>query len=270
MTQPDLVSKLMEFVRAHNYGYLNPSEEGKPGHYWCLCGWEGPDRSSYWKHLDEALVAESLLGREGQAAPLVCGYWKPGQPWLKCDLPATHGDEPHHWPEPQPSLSTPIVTLKERFVSRDEFNDKIADEAAQSCVDWSNLERRKEALRYIIKQIWNEAITEREASTPIVPGTAEHGMNCPATNPLNEEDCTCGLRWRIELQTEREMHNAWRKRAEEAEQREAQIRKDVLREAFLLRPGLPHDGNSAQFREGYYAGLEAYRQAIRSALKEES
>ena len=36
-------------------------------------------------------------------------------------------------------------------------------------------------------------------------------------NPMSEEFCTCGLEWRIRLRTEMEMHNAWRKRAEEAE-----------------------------------------------------
>lgn len=41
-----------------------------------------------------------------------------------------------------------------------------------------------------------------------------HTRSCPALTP--GEDCTCGLRWRIELQTEREMHAAWRKRACEA------------------------------------------------------
>lgn len=39
-----------------------------------------------------------------------------------------------------------------------------------------------------------------------------HGMNCPALTPGNDEECTCGLRWRIELQTEQTMHAAWRKR----------------------------------------------------------
>lgn len=47
--------------------------------------------------------------------------------------------------------------VMERIVSREEFNDSIADEAAQSCVDWSDPEHRKEALRYTVKQIWNEA-----------------------------------------------------------------------------------------------------------------
>lgn len=45
----------------------------------------------------------------------------------------------------------------------------------------------------------------------------EHGRNCHALGKVGDAGCTCGLRYRIELQTEREMHNAWRKRAEEAE-----------------------------------------------------
>jgi hypothetical protein len=44
-----------------------------------------------------------------------------------------------------------------------------------------------------------------------------HTRSCPALTPGNDGDCTCGLKWRIRLRTEIEMHNAWRKRAEEAE-----------------------------------------------------
>ena len=49
----------------------------------------------------------------------------------------------------------------------------------------------------------------------------KHGMNCPALKSghpyIDDPDCKCGLRWRIELQTAIEMHNAWEKRAYEAE-----------------------------------------------------
>lgn len=45
----------------------------------------------------------------------------------------------------------------------------------------------------------------------------EHSMNCDGNIPQRQNDCTCGLKWRIMLQTEQEMHIAWRKRAEEAE-----------------------------------------------------
>ncbi len=43
-----------------------------------------------------------------------------------------------------------------------------------------------------------------------------HGRNCPAL-AMRGDECTCGLEWRIKLQTEQTMHAAWRKRAEEAE-----------------------------------------------------
>lgn len=44
----------------------------------------------------------------------------------------------------------------------------------------------------------------------------KHGMNCPQLAG-EDEDCTCGLVWRIALSTEQTMHAAWRKRAEESE-----------------------------------------------------
>lgn len=50
-----------------------------------------------------------------------------------------------------------------------------------------------------------------------IRGEFDHRMNCAGNIPSQENDCTCGLKWRIMLQTEKEMHNAWRKRAEEAE-----------------------------------------------------
>jgi hypothetical protein len=50
-----------------------------------------------------------------------------------------------------------------------------------------------------------------------------HKRNCAAWHSpdtgceVNAEDCTCGYRYQIQLQTEQEMHKAWRKRGEEAE-----------------------------------------------------
>lgn len=63
--------------------------------------------------------------------------------------------------------------------------------------------------------------------------TLTHTRSCPALTP-GEDDCTCGLRWRIYLQTEQEMHNAWRKRAEEAESALADERNRARREALEL------------------------------------
>jgi hypothetical protein len=38
-------------LKEHNYFYQEPYGDRKTGFYYCLCGWEGPDRDSYWKHL---------------------------------------------------------------------------------------------------------------------------------------------------------------------------------------------------------------------------
>ncbi len=50
-----------------------------------------------------------------------------------------------------------------------------------------------------------------------------HGMNC-AYRADSDEPCTCGVVLRIALQTEQTMHTAWRKRAEEAERENADLR----------------------------------------------
>ena len=51
--------------------------------------------------------------------------------------------------------------------------------------------------------------------------TSKHGMNCPALGrdepTPGVDDCNCGLYYRRAWETEQAMHNAWRKRAEEAE-----------------------------------------------------
>lgn len=47
------------------------------------------------------------------------------------------------------------------------------------------------------------------------PFPLEHTRSCPW--PMDDEECTCGLAWRVRLATEQQMHAAWRKRAEELE-----------------------------------------------------
>lgn len=65
-------------------------------------------------------------------------------------------------------------------------------------------------------------MSEPEVKQPFPPGVMkaaeqlDHSRTCSAGWDF-ESQCTCGLEWRIKLQTEQEMHNAWRKRAEEAE-----------------------------------------------------
>ena len=53
--------------------------------------------------------------------------------------------------------------------------------------------------------------------------TLTHGRNCTAWTDqhgyqINEEDCTCGLKWRIQTQTAETLLVAWQKRCTEAEQ----------------------------------------------------
>ena len=62
--------------------------------------------------------------------------------------------------------------------------------------------------------------TETANFEELLRGKLGHTRSCPALTPGDDEDCTCGLIWRVRLQTEMTMHNAWRKRAEEAESRE--------------------------------------------------
>jgi hypothetical protein len=58
----------------------------------------------------------------------------------------------------------------------------------------------------------------------------DHKRNCAAWKDVHGYDaggsCTCGLRWRVMLQTEQAMHAAWRKRAEESESELAAFREN--------------------------------------------
>lgn len=71
---------------------------------------------------------------------------------------------------------------------------------------------------------------------PQMEGQLTHGRNCPAMGnsfPIGDEsDCTCGLRWRIYLQTEQTMRDVWEKRALTAES-EASLARKKEREACI-------------------------------------
>ena len=56
-----------------------------------------------------------------------------------------------------------------------------------------------------------------------------HSLNCPELTPLSDERCTCALQERRWLRTEQELHNAWRKRAEEAERKLIELSADTQR-----------------------------------------
>jgi hypothetical protein len=70
----------------------------------------------------------------------------------------------------------------------------------------------------------------------------EHTRSCPELTPGSDDFCTCGLEFRKQLSTEREMHAAWRKRAEEAEVRIA----DVIDASRKWRRGIP--GKSTMYQ----------------------
>jgi hypothetical protein len=81
------------------------------------------------------------------------------------------------------------------------------------------------------RQLTAAPVTSGEAS---VVEALTHGRCCSAGFDL-DANCTCGLQYRIYLQTEQEMHAAWRKRAEEAESALVECRRAVLAEAGLVK-----------------------------------
>jgi hypothetical protein len=95
--------------------------------------------------------------------------------------------------------------------------------------------------------------------------TLTHGRTCSAGYNLDAE-CTCGLQYRIHLQTEQTMHKAWRKRAEEAEAALAVVRahdgerfskEQLERIDYAIRDNYIAHGMNAnkQFREQVLARL---------------
>lgn len=85
---------------------------------------------------------------------------------------------------------------------------------------WVKGKTQDEAIENAIK-IWNTRtlVDQQPVVLPL------HTRSCSAAW-RNSEECTCGLEWRIKLQTEQEMHNAWRKRAEEAEAELAMLKRE--------------------------------------------
>src|SRR5579872_477707 len=82
----------------------------------------------------------------------------------------------------------------------------------------------------------------------------EHSRSCSVSYDLDAQ-CTCGLDYRIQLRTEQEMHTAWRKRAEEAESRLEQERRDNQQEFFHL------DGVISDLRKERDEALESLKVA---------
>ena len=72
-----------------------------------------------------------------------------------------------------------------------------------------------------------------------------HGMNC-AHRSDSDEPCTCACRYHAAVDTERTMHAAWRKRAEEAERENADLRArlEAAEKAARIIDTMPVDGCS--------------------------
>src|SRR5208283_919182 len=79
-----------------------------------------------------------------------------------------------------------------------------------------------------------DAALARIAELEVAHEVLTHTRSCPALIPGNEEECTCGLLWRVQLQTEQTMHAAWEKRAYQGEsERDAALARIVELEAAL-------------------------------------
>ena len=80
-----------------------------------------------------------------------------------------------------------------------------------------------------------EAENKRLQNPVTLTDTLTHSRTCSAGHDL-DSDCTCGLDYRVQLQTSQTLHAAWIKRASEAEQQVAALeaRNKELREKARL------------------------------------
>ncbi len=93
---------------------------------------------------------------------------------------------------------------------------------------------------------------------PRILGNLTHSRACPAITPNNEDACTCGLKWRIQVQTEQNLRDAWMKRAMEAEQ--GLQAGDQGRNALSGLPEGALDGGWT------YAGMNAYTKSLEEKI----
>lgn len=107
----------------------------------------------------------------------------------------------------------PAGAYKDKFgdIRWVETGEKVERQLLDALSLISQLEQEKDALHGMMK------LTPEQLAQPLT-----HEMNCSAfTAPsgfeINAEDCTCGYRFRIQVQTEQNIRAAWTKRAMEAE-----------------------------------------------------
>jgi hypothetical protein len=100
---------------------------------------------------------------------------------------------------------------------------EAAEEACETFLDAWDANPANTGIMFVAIRKVRAALAAREDSLPDIPDNAKaepmtHSRGCPCSYGEPEDPCcTCGLKHRIVLQTEQEMHAAWRKRAEEAE-----------------------------------------------------
>jgi len=96
----------------------------------------------------------------------------------------------------------------------------IADISLKNCCEcgWHHSKREVEAANGTTCYVqWQAHVSNLSKQLEPLLQDLTHTRSCPSLTPGNEEDCTCGLKWRIRLRTEMELRNAWEKRAYEAE-----------------------------------------------------
>lgn len=159
------------------------------------------------------------------------------QPSLKHRLP-TRGDW-GKWTNCENSDGTPMGTKAERVAPAPAAPLQVGEERKLPELDglsalygdkWMRDAAAKENGCFVSVGglIADLSVNEDENSLKL-----KHAMNCAAWHndqgdEVNGGDCTCGFRYRIQEQTEKTMHSAWRKRAEEAElERDAALKENA-------------------------------------------
>ena len=97
---------------------------------------------------------------------------------------------------------------------------------------------------------------------PLLQVPMTHTRSCPQLTPGEDDSCTCGLSWRVRLATEMTLHNAWVKRANEAEAECTRLAAQVAerdREIADLQQAI--DANWVQHQRVVRAEAEAERNA---------
>lgn len=131
---------------------------------------------------------------------------------------------------------------------RDALQEACKDERAGGDLLTTQLRDALAEIKRLSQPLGDSPFTTGDFTVKPTAAPLEHGMNCDALIPGNDEACTCGLKWRIALQTEQTMHAAWRKRAEEAEDALLAAKPAAIPSGMQLVPIVPTE---AMLREAW-------------------